>query len=94
MEPTTDKKSNGALIGAIVVILILVLGGFYLWQSNSLTEKNSEPIPVNDEQQSIGESNQAAVIAAMETDLNLVQSENEGSVASDSSLATDVASTQ
>ncbi len=31
MEP--EKKSNGALIGVIVIILILVLGGIYIWQS-------------------------------------------------------------
>jgi hypothetical protein len=49
MEPT--KKSNGALIGAIVIILILILGGWYVWQSKvetpatgdeTLTEENDE----------------------------------------------------
>jgi len=36
----TEKKSNGALIGLIVVIIILVVGGIYLWMKNriSLTE--------------------------------------------------------
>ena len=32
MEPNVDKKSNGATIGAIIVIIILVLGGLYVWQ--------------------------------------------------------------
>ncbi|MFA6257087.1 MAG: hypothetical protein WCT29_03115 [Candidatus Paceibacterota bacterium] len=33
MDP--EKKSNGALIGAIVIIVILLAGGIYLWQSNA-----------------------------------------------------------
>lgn len=32
MEP--EKKSNGALIGLIIIILLLVVGGIYVWQSN------------------------------------------------------------
>lgn len=32
MEP--EKKSNGAFIGLIVIIIILVIGGIYIWQSN------------------------------------------------------------
>ncbi|MEK7539072.1 MAG: hypothetical protein AAB595_00300 [Patescibacteria group bacterium] len=44
MEP--EKKSNGALVGLVVIIIILVLGGVYIWQSNKNTlEKN----PANSE---------------------------------------------
>jgi len=32
MEP--EKKSNGAFVGLVVIIIILVLGGVYIWQSN------------------------------------------------------------
>lgn len=32
MEP--EKKSNGALMGLIIIILLLVVGGVYVWQSN------------------------------------------------------------
>ena len=41
MEP--EKKSNGALVGSIIIILILVIGGIYIWQSkvkNVLEEKS------------------------------------------------------
>lgn len=31
MEP--EKKSYGALIGSIVIIVILIIGGIYVWQS-------------------------------------------------------------
>ncbi|MFA6301032.1 MAG: hypothetical protein WC609_01635 [Candidatus Paceibacterota bacterium] len=43
MEP--EKKSNGALIGLIVIVIILILGGIYIAISNrSVIEKtvNSE----------------------------------------------------
>ena len=32
MEP--EKKSNGVLIGLVVIIIILVIGGIYVWMSN------------------------------------------------------------
>lgn len=31
MEP--EKKSHGALIGSIIIIVILIIGGLYIWQS-------------------------------------------------------------
>jgi len=31
MEP--EKKMNGAMVGLIIIIVILVLGGIYIWQS-------------------------------------------------------------
>ena len=43
MEP--EKKSNGALIGSIIIIIILIAGGIYVWQSkvNSLPEESVTP---------------------------------------------------
>ena len=32
MEPE-EKKSNGALIGSIIIVIILIVGGIYIWQS-------------------------------------------------------------
>ena len=42
MEP--EKKSNGALIGSIIIIIILLVGGIYIWQSKvkNLPIKNTE----------------------------------------------------
>ncbi len=34
-----EKKSNGALVGLIVIIIILIVGGIYMWMSS----KNSAP---------------------------------------------------
>jgi len=33
MEP--EQKSNGALVGLIIIIIILVLGGIYLWKNSA-----------------------------------------------------------
>lgn len=41
MEP--EKKSHGALIGSIIVIIILVIGGLYIWQSNVKNTTNKPP---------------------------------------------------
>jgi len=37
MEP--EKKSHGALIGSIIIIVILVIGGIYVWQQKTQNEK-------------------------------------------------------
>ncbi len=29
----TEKKSNGALIGSLIIIIILIIGGIYFWVS-------------------------------------------------------------
>ena len=36
-----DKKSNGAFIGAIVVIIIIIVGAIYMWNKQ---EKEVEPV--------------------------------------------------
>lgn len=43
MEP--EKKSNGAFIGSVIIIVILIVGGIYIWQSkvkNALELKKIE----------------------------------------------------
>jgi len=32
-----EKKSNGALIGLTIIIIILIIGGVYLWMSGKNT---------------------------------------------------------
>ncbi len=44
MEPE-EKKSNGALIGSIIIIVILIVGGIYIWQTKvqkALEQKRME----------------------------------------------------
>ncbi|MCE9548933.1 hypothetical protein K8Q98_00835 [Candidatus Nomurabacteria bacterium] len=37
-----EQKSNGALIGSMIIIIILIIGGIYLWK----TEFKAKPMPV------------------------------------------------
>jgi len=36
MEP--EKKSNGALVGLVIIIIILVVGGLYMWQAKKKSD--------------------------------------------------------
>lgn len=59
MEP--EKKSNGALVGSIIIIVILIIGGIYLWK-NSMEDK----APIENSELSSEEdiTNSAATIEA------------------------------
>jgi len=46
----TEKKSHGALIGSIIIIVIILIGGIYIWQSKmktALKEKNNQEEVLN-----------------------------------------------
>lgn len=43
MEP--EKKSNGALVGLVVIVVILILGGIYIWQSKVKNTLEQNKIP-------------------------------------------------
>ncbi|KKR70090.1 MAG: hypothetical protein UU13_C0014G0016 [Candidatus Nomurabacteria bacterium GW2011_GWB1_40_7] len=62
MEP--EKKSNGALIGLIIIIIILIVGGIYVWQTNKTKENPPQLLP---ETVTTGDSDELNVL---EQDLN------------------------
>lgn len=40
-----DKKSNGTIVGIVIIIVILIIGGIYTWQSKvkeTLKEKAAQ----------------------------------------------------
>jgi len=39
MEP--EQKSNGAFVGLVVIVLLLIIGGIYIWQAN---KENLKPL--------------------------------------------------
>lgn len=48
MEP--EKKSDGALVGLIIIVIILIIGGIYIWQSKTARAPiQSETAAPNDE---------------------------------------------
>lgn len=60
----TEKKSNGALIGSIVIIIILLIGGIYVYQSKvqkALEEKLQSENNI---------SMEATILDALEQDIN------------------------
>jgi len=74
MEPTTEKKSNGALIGSIIVILLLIMGGVYVWMTKMESPEVMEE--QNTTETNTGSDEGAAAIKAydelntLEQDLN------------------------
>ena len=54
MEPNVDKKSNGAFIGSVIVVIILILGGLYVWKNKDtqINLPNNEIGTENDDQSS------------------------------------------
>lgn len=42
-----EKKTNGALVGSIIIILILIIGGIYIFKAGV---REDEPTPLNTQQ--------------------------------------------
>lgn len=76
MEP--EKKSYGALIGSIIIIIILIIGGLYIWQSQmkDTLSKKEAATTVTAEDDALLNSLTAEVGGAdtnIDLDLNTVQ---------------------
>jgi hypothetical protein len=65
----TEKKSNGALIGLVIIVVILVIGGIYMWQSSQDTTVNST---ISDNQTSSGgvTAEDVANLDTLDADIN------------------------
>jgi uncharacterized protein HemX len=68
MEP--EKKSHGALIGSIIIIVILIIGGLYVWQQKS---KTIAPINTNPEVQNTTQNN-SAELDTLDQEINGIDS--------------------
>lgn len=62
MEP---EKSNGAMIGSVIIIIILIIGGIYLWRTS--LSNNRVEVPTLSEEG----DNEAAALEAELNDLDL-----------------------
>ena len=69
MDP--EKKSNGALIGSVVIVLILLVGGIYVWMSRPKTE----PLPA----ENVG-TEEATDLNTLEQDIDSVDTNIEANV--------------
>ena len=45
IDPTTEKSSMGIILGVLIVVLVLILGGLYLW-GTTLQQAAPAPTPV------------------------------------------------
>ncbi|MCX6752911.1 MAG: hypothetical protein NTW62_01020 [Candidatus Nomurabacteria bacterium] len=63
-----DKKSNGALIGSVVIIIILIIGGIYLYNTN-VQQKMEQPVNTN-VGATVQQNKTSADLTNLETDLN------------------------
>lgn len=45
---TTERESKGPVVGIVVIIILLILGGVYLWQSEAPTETPVETATTTD----------------------------------------------
>ena len=66
MEP--EQKNSGALIGSIIIIIILIIGGIYLWKTSK-----GNTLPAG-ESQSVGSSNSDT--ADVEANVNSIDVDN------------------
>lgn len=66
MAPMPEKKSVGALIGSIIVILIILAGGIYMF----LERERSSPVPADDpEAQALRTQGNSDELAEIEADV-------------------------
>ena len=79
MEP--EKKSNGALVGLVIIIIILIIGGVYMWMTN---KKASEKM----------QNSQAQSEALSKQDADALNSLDEDSKGTDASVGIDVNTVQ
>lgn len=43
-----EKKSSGAMIGLVIIIILLIVGGVYVWQTNKSALAPGETITTED----------------------------------------------
>jgi len=67
-----EEKSTGALIGSIIIIIVLILGGLYLWNAkmqeqemDMIMEGMSEEEMMMDDDEIIGAGEEDAAAAAL-----------------------------
>ncbi len=64
----SEKKSHGALIGSLIIIVILIIGGIYIWQTK-IKEMKTEQQRVQMQAAAINAAN-LNEIKTLEQDLN------------------------
>lgn len=77
MEP--EKKSNGALIGLVIIVIILIIGGIYIWQTNTPATEESTLGEVQTSTNSSVTTEDSADLDNLDKDLETVDTNIEAS---------------
>lgn len=64
MPAPQEKNGAGPLIGAIIIILVLALGGFYFWKNSIEKESANTPIEQQAQTRELGTSDDTGAIEA------------------------------
>jgi len=70
-----EQKSNGALISSIIIILILIIGGIYLWRT-SVKNKVGQPAGGSPTTTSGGNTGTGTDVSDIENSLNSIDVNN------------------
>ncbi|MFA6397450.1 MAG: hypothetical protein WDK96_01200 [Candidatus Paceibacterota bacterium] len=73
-----ESKSHGALIGSIIVVVILIIGGIYFWNTDVKQALQEKQLNQQDEQlvQQLNTQGTSDELADIEKDLNDTQLDN------------------
>lgn len=69
MEP--ENKTNGALLGSIIIVIILILGGVYLVKKGNVVQ----PTPVEEDAQDIMQPGDVSSSTQIESELDSIDLE-------------------
>jgi len=73
MEP--EQNSNGALVGSIIIVIILIAGGIYFWKT-SVEERSAGPAIETNDANAPEDGTSVDTGAELEADLNSIDLES------------------
>jgi len=76
MEPTTSKKSIGPVIGIIVIVVVLVIGAFYVWGGKSDLGTKPTTNPNDMAAPTVAPVSQSDEVSALDADLQADSASN------------------
>jgi len=73
MEPENNTKGRGSLVGLVIIIIILVVGGIYIWQSGvkNVEQQNQIDSVTTEDSTDLNALNQDLQNADLNVDVNI-----------------------
>ena len=68
---TPDQETKGPLVGIVIIIILLIIGGVYLWQSRTAPETIPQTSTSTDQVvEQLGQQSTSTDLADIEADVN------------------------